>query len=150
MGAGSFGAGIGPAGFDPLITSPPETVSLPAGVEYSPDIRGFPFAADGGVSPSHPVDQFVALVCTIARGSLAVTPEDGINFERIRRSSPDELQAVITDEVRYALRDGLARGDLLFLGAPLLETDSDEVVWAVDYVNLRLPGQPARRFGGGP
>lgn len=149
MGAGSFGAGIGPAGFDPLTETPPEILTLPPGVRYDPGARTFPFGTDGGIEAAHPVDQYVALVCTIARGSLAACPDAGIDLDRIRKAPADTVQAVVTDEVHRALADGIARGDLLFTGAPILET-GDELQWAVHYVNLRLPGQPARRFEGSP
>lgn len=146
MGAGSFGAGIGPAGFDPLVTTPPNTATLPEAPAYDPATRSYPFGETGQLGDMHPVDQYVALAASIPLGSIAACPEDGVDYERIRRASAEARQSTITDCMRYALRDGIARGDLLFLGAPILEADESSTTWAVDYVNLRLPGQPARRF----
>jgi len=149
MGAGSFGAGIGPAGFDPLVTTPPNRASLPDAPFYDPSVRGYPFGDGGELSAVHPVDQYVALVASIPLGSVASSPEDGVDYDRIRLAQPAARQSTITDCVRYALRDGIARGDILFLGAPIVDEDADSTTFAVDYVNLRLPGQPARRFSPG-
>ena len=150
MGAGSYPAGVGPAGFDPLVTTPPANLTLPGAPLYDPETRTFPFGPNGAARAVHPVDHYVALVCTTPRRSLASAPDEGIDFERIKRTPPASRQAVVTDEVRHALRDGISRGDLELLGAPILEDDETAgLAWAVDYKNLRLPGQPARRFPDG-
>lgn len=144
-GAGAFGAGRGPAGFDPLVFTKRVVLTLPPAAFYDPAVRDI-ILVDGVVQAIHPVDQRTIFLATLPLGSMASAPEAGVDLERIRNAPPAALQATLNDAYRVALRQPIADGDIVFLGAPLLQTTTDGADWAVDYTNLRLPGAPARRF----
>jgi len=146
-GAGTEDAGIGDAGFDSLVTTPATPISVPDAIQFDPQYKVFPFASDGQLASMHPVDQ-AAVLALRPKGSIRSAPDQGIDIARIKTAPRSALQATITDEVQLAWATLIARGDILFLGAPLHPEANGRPIFYADYQNLRLPGAPARRLNG--
>lgn len=146
MGAGAFGAGTGPCGADPVyVPAPPPVLTLPAAALYDPAVKGFSVQADGTVKPIHPVDQRVALLCFIARGSVPSAPTLGNRFRaRIARVDPARIPAIALDEFTTVLRPLISAGDILLLSVTTLSVAPGSVQVFIAYVNLRDPATNPR------
>lgn len=146
MGAGSFGAGIGPAGSDPVTVSPaavpPTTTDTPF---FDPFALVYPFDSTGELETTHPVWQRVALALGIRRGALRSTPDVGIPLERLRLATDLTAQREADGAVRVALADLLSAGDIDLVAV------SVDLPWRgkfyADIRNLREAGAEPVRLG---
>lgn len=144
MGVGAFGAGEGPAGFDPVPSAAPFiTVTLTA-PEYDPATRDNPGDESGALLSVHPVDQSVAMALHIPLGSIKSAPGTGIDYARLKRTSRAVMQDAVNDVVKNALSALIARGDIALLRSPLMPDAAGRPFFFVDYVNLRLPSNGPR------
>lgn len=112
MGAGSYAAGLGLAGHDPLETPEPVATSTGAGSpKFDPLTKTYPLTADGGVEEVDPIWQEIAHRLGIPLGALAFAPDVGIDVDRIRQATRENAQRTVEDVVRGALAPMIARGD---------------------------------------
>lgn len=141
MGAGSFPAGRGRAGFDPAYLPPaPQVITLPRALEYDPSIRGYTMNADGTFVDLHPVDQQVAFLLFPEQGSVPSENDLGTRLrKRLERCDPAQIPNIALDEVRTALKAPIAAGDVLLVSVTTDATVRGRVITKVIYVNLRLP-----------
>jgi hypothetical protein len=95
MPAGTFPAGIGPCGLDPLPDPlPARDVSPPVALRFDGATQDFPLDANGRYLSIHPVDQQVALALLIGLGTLPSVPTVGAAFRQITRiTNATETQA---------------------------------------------------------
>lgn len=143
-GAGTFVAGVHPAGYDPAVGAPAGAVrTIPAALLYDGASRDFPLDASQGGPPYqyaavHPVDQQVALRLQLQYGSVRSAPAVGAKFHLIPLD--DRAAASAANEVDRVLADLVAAGAVTVLRvtvvARLVVTGSLVVI--VDYRNDRL------------
>lgn len=148
MGAGTYRAGIGLAGANPLATVGVQSTTGPQrAAKYDPFTKTFPLDANGNFIDVHPVDQGVAMALGISVGKLRSAPTTGHGLLALPRASPSKSKSDVTAAVNEALAPWVARGDIA-----IVSIDSDTpnpningtTIVAVSYHNLRLPiGQPA-------
>jgi hypothetical protein len=139
MGAGSYPAGIGPAGHDPVSGLERVLPTMPVAAQFDPDTRQFVINVDGELVPIHPVDQEVAIRLGVGLGTIAAASGVGLNLARLRRTSAAAMQLTVNDEVSFALADLIRNGDIQLLGSPLMPDARGRPFFYVDYRNLRLP-----------
>lgn len=136
MGAGSFAAGLGLAGLDPLPpANPPRNVSPPAALYFDGASRGFPLDAQGHYLGIHPVDQAVAVALIVSLGSLSSAPEVGAAFTSIKRVGPSTV-ATATDYANRALATLVQAKKIQILGIVVTTPTRGSIVVTVSYVNL--------------
>lgn len=139
MGIGSFPAGMGPAGGDPI----PD----PSAPIFKPPIQAAKFdigtktqvqASNGTLVSVHPVDQEVNLRLGIEEKQIASAVTVGHRIRQITRSGGPDVQSRVIDAVNIALADPLARKDIKILGVDVdAKTVRGRIVVAVNYLNLR-------------
>ncbi len=142
-GAGTAGAGVGPAGFEPLPTSDGTTSSTPTALLFDPNTRDFRKAADGRFVSVHPVDQEVALALSLLEGDLGSASSLGNRLRRIARAGGPSLQSGVEDIVTLALQRLLERDAISVLDILIQTPVRGQILIAVTYENLAL--QPPRR-----
>lgn len=141
MGAGSFPAGFGPAGADPVYVAgaviPPV---LPRALKFDPQTRRFVQNADGSMADIHPVDQQVIFLLFFERGSIPSQPTLGTRLRaRIERLDPRKVPGVALDEVKQALNPLILAGDVRLVSVVSDTTFPARGLFVVTYVNLRDP-----------
>lgn len=105
MPAGSFGAGTGLAGFDPVEPLSETPFSRPPNaLLFDPNTRDFRLGADGRFVSVDPVDQEVALALWIRQNSLGSVPGAGSRLRSIARAGGPSLISETQDIVRQALK----------------------------------------------
>lgn len=139
LGLGWFPAGIGPAGYDPVIPpDAPRRVRPPAALRYDGATRDFLLDANGFYEEIHPVDQKVALALCISRGAVAAVPELGNQLRTIRRTSRAVAETIAKQFVREALAD-LTRGKSITIEDITVQTDvPGRLLVFVLYRNIEL------------
>jgi hypothetical protein len=147
MPAGSYGAGVGPAGYDPATQSPASEVAPTRALRFDLATRRFVEDGAGGFKDIHPVDQKVAFALGTEQGTLPSVPTFGQRYRaRVNGIDPKQIPAVVADETRVVLGDLLAAGDIALLS---VETDASvrgRVLIAVTYANLRDPNRTRVTF----
>ena len=105
MGAGSFPAGFGPTGLDPLPPPPrARDVTPPAALWFDGATQDFLLDRSTGLYvPLHPVDQRVALALLVNLGSLSGAPAVGAAFRSITRITPSTKTEVVSDATNALL-----------------------------------------------
>lgn len=101
-GLGAFGAGIGPCGHDPedAITGSHRQEAV-AALEFDPYDRVYVENEDGSlVAGTGPIQRAAHLMMPL--GSLAATPDSGLDIVAIKRASPGARRNVIEDALRRA------------------------------------------------
>lgn len=142
MGAGSFGAGLGHAGMDPLILlAPPPVIVTPRALKFDPRTKQFVRNADGQMADVHPIDQAVAFLLWVEQNSVPSRPSLGARVRaRTARADPRLIPGIVTDEVTTTLRPLANRGDITLLSVVVdTATNPGLVAYAATYVNLRDP-----------
>ena len=149
-GVGWFPAGIGPAGYDPVIPpDAPRDVRPPAALQFDGQTRDFPLNATGFYKESHPVDQRVALALSISRGAIAAAPDVGNKLRTIRRVSPAVAETLAKQYIREALADLTAAKSIRVDQIKIDLSVPGRLMFAVTYLNLELAyltGNEARTF----
>jgi hypothetical protein len=148
MPAGSYGAGSGGAGFDPLFVSDSTLGAPTRALRYDLATRRFVEDGAGGFVDIHPVDQKVALLLGTEQGSLPSVATMGQRYRaRVNGIDPRLIPAVVLDETRVTLAALLTAQDIELLD---VKTDAasfrGRVVIAVTYRNLRDPRRPVLTF----
>lgn len=155
MGAGTFPAGFGLAGLDPVQppgASPPVGltpiqnyqqalgVSTPLVLAYNPQVLGFVQNADGTLQGVHPIDQQVALALFIEYGSIASAPTVGSKFRALlSRVDPKRAKAIASGEVGRCLGRLIAQNAIVVLNVLLDQSVPGRWVIALAYTNLLDP-----------
>jgi len=113
-GAGSFPAGMGPAGADPVQSSPPRAPINLGAMRYEGSTRGWVQDSTGQYVKLHPVEQAVALSMCTRKGSLKSNPRVGNTLFEIEYLGGDDLAKDVEDRVRnaYPLSVLVAAGDV--------------------------------------
>lgn len=143
MGAGSYEAGAGGAGEDPVADpSTPRAVTMPRAAKFDAASKAFPFDDDGRLQDAHPVDQEVALALWVVAGTLASAPELGHGLRSVRLDSA--RKKAVEDAVRLALAALLSRGDIEVLGIESASPQRGALAVEVTYRNLRADATKTR------
>lgn len=143
MGAGSFPAGLGLCGLDPLPNPvPPRSVTFPVALQYDGQSKDFLLDANGEYLSIHPVDQAVALALILGLGTISSAPSAGAAFRQIKRitnTTPKQAE----DMVRAALRD-LVNAKKISIVTINVETRMTQGSTLIDvtYVNLVTKKSP--------
>lgn len=148
MGAGSFPAGEGFAGFDPGYTPPAAPLALrtPVAIEYDPATRTYVVqASDGTLVEIHPIDQQVAILLTIEDGSVPSTTGTGARFRKlVARADPANIPGIALNEAKRVLADLITSGDIELVSVTTDTSVPGRVYIYVEYKNLRLASAPNR------
>lgn len=140
MGAGSYRAGIGPAGASPITSN----LSLPnqgqRAALFDPLSKTFPLGDDGKHVDIHPVDQAMAMALCIPAGALKSAPKTGHTLREIPRAEGDTVHREAEDRVRRATAGIVARGDVALLKISVASDPlpNGRLLVDVSYRNLRL------------
>ena len=129
QGAGTAGAGVGPAGHDPEMDPSEKVTQTPVGaLFFDPYDRVWKQNSDlTMVEGSGPIQR--AAVLLIPRGHIAATPGNGIDIAAIKRASPERRQRVVEDQVRAAWKPLLDSGQIE-MGAVTLEEQKPGQPWS--------------------
>ncbi len=138
MPLGSYPAGIGPAGYDPVVPPyAPRNVRPPVSLRFDGTTRDFPIDAHGFYGEVDPVDQAVALALMINEGVIAAVPDLGNRLRRITRVSPAVAKTTAEDYVRLAL-SSLIAAKSVSIEKLEVQTRRGVILVAVTYRNLTL------------
>jgi hypothetical protein len=115
MGAGDYATGVGPAGFDPVLSSDGRSIyRAPAAQEFDGATRDFPLDDLGNFRALHPVDQGVAFSILVKRGQLKSAPNVGNTLHEIGNvgggRTAEQVKARVNDA--FPLRDFLREGSV--------------------------------------
>lgn len=101
MGAGSFGAGLGPAGLSPNTTGPVIGTSAPNAIRFEGSTRDWVLESDGSGKfvPVTPNEQGVVLALSINKGDLKSSPTTGNDLGKIQYTGGNDLGAIVTNAV---------------------------------------------------
>jgi hypothetical protein len=137
MALGDNGAGVGPFGFDPVVST--TSAESPGFSALYVDLaaRSTLFDAQGFAVGTHPVDQEAALTLGVELGALSSSPAFGFDYERLRRASAIALQATAEDEARVRYAAAVARGDMRIEKVTCERRPHGRLLLAVHYTNLR-------------
>jgi hypothetical protein len=101
MATGSYPAGIGPAGSDPVaVLSRRSAAGAPDAERYDGMRRDFTLHADGQIEGSTTVEQGVLLSLCVRRGQIAHAPKIGNDLRGVRPSTREREAS----EIRTAIR----------------------------------------------
>ena len=140
MGAGSFPAGSGPAGFDPIAEGVPVNVLTPQALRYEGSSRDWALADDGNYRAVHWVEQAFAIGCLTRRGSNKSSPDVGNDVHAIPYLGGLDLTATIEDCIRKAnpIATLLKNGDADIVRIDHQTMPGGGLKVAVYFKNLRL------------
>ena len=147
MGAGSFGAGSGPAGLDPVaITSPVTATLTPAAPYLDLKLKNFKLNADGSFAAQHPVDQAVQWSFAIRRGTHKADARIGHTLFDGPRLTGDAQLKDLTQRAADAFPFSvlLEKKQVAFEGVQVVNPKNGETDLAVHYRNLVL--DPTQRL----
>jgi len=102
MGAGSFPAGSGPAGADPIQSGTPNGIVEPTAIRYEGASKDFALDAAGNYRRVHPVDQAVAIGMMVRQGQLKSSPTIGNTLDQITYLTGPNLKSNVENRVRTA------------------------------------------------
>ena len=142
LGLGWFPAGIGPAGYDPVIPpGAPRRARPPAALKFDGASRDFVLREDGFYEEIHPVDQKVALALCISRGAVAAVPELGNQLRTIRRVSRAVAETLAKQYVRETLADMIAGKSIELIDTKVQTDVPGRLFVFVLYRNLELDAE---------
>ncbi len=145
MGAGSYAAGIGQAGGDPVSDpSVSTTTTPPAAARFDAGKKDFLLNASGFYEAVHPVDQEFALRLSIRRGSISSAPDVGHRIRDLKRIGGTGFEAKVRDCVTEAVKPMTSRGDVEIVSITLDTSQRGQLVVVVVYRNLRFVDSVAR------
>ena len=144
-GAGSFAAGMGPAGFDPVADpTPPRAVTPPRALLFQLDGFDFPLDAAGLYQSIHPTDQWVALQVGLIFGTVGTSPTAGSRLRSITHVGAPSTQREAQDAIRIALADKVNTGSIRINGIDYESTPFGGFKVALLYDNLDAQAEKAR------
>lgn len=135
-GAGSSGAGLGPAGFD--VAAEPTAarrVTRPRAILFQLNGFDFPLDDDGRYQDVHPVDQWVALQLGILAEGIGSSPTAGSRLRRITHVGAPDTRTKVEDAVRLALKPKIDGREIRVVRIDYEALPAGFLV-AVAYVNL--------------
>lgn len=155
MGAGTSPAGMGPAGFEPVVVpadTPPSGltpvqfyaqargVKTPLVLLYDPSVQGFVQNTDGTFQGVHPIDQELALAVFIPYGSIPSAPTVGSKFTTcFNRVSPNRVQSIGRSELNRCTASLLARKAIVILSFTVAQNANGRFQPVIGYTNLLDP-----------
>lgn len=147
LGLGWFPAGIGPAGYDPVVPpDAPRNVRPPAALRLDGPSRDYVLDANGFYAESHPVDQKVGLALLVSRGAIASVPGIGNKLRTIRRVSAAVAETLARQYIREALAE-LITGKSIAIDSIVVDTAvAGRLLFSVAYKNLELERDNERTF----
>lgn len=140
-GFGWLPAGVGPAGYNPVVPpNAPRDVRPPAALLFDGGTRDFPLDENGFYRAIHPVDQKVALALCVSRGAIAAVPGIGNKLRTIQRVRPDVAVTLVKNYVREALADLIAAKSIQIEsdGIAVDASVPGRLLFAVTYLNLEI------------
>lgn len=145
MGAGQFPAGGFPggpftrAGVDPVFVAPSTPAAQPfRSVKFDLATRTFVMNTDGSFYDVHPVDQRVAMLLWIGRGSIPSASSVGHRIrQRIARVATQRIPGIVRDEVKNVLRPLIDAGDIQLTRIDVNVSIPGRTEFAAHYKNLR-------------
>lgn len=144
MPLGDYPAGVGPAGYDPVVPpSAPRRVRPPVSLHFDGATRDFILRDDGFYDEVHPVDQQVALALLISEGVVAAVPEVGNRLRTINRVPFAVARSTAKDYVNLAL-SGLLASKSIAIDKIDVEGTRGALFVAVTYRNLLARDPRAR------
>ncbi len=145
MGAGSYGAGLGLAGHDPVESSSAAATLPPRrGSKFDPFTKTYVLTADGDVDQVEAVWEEIAHRLGIPLGALSFAKDVGIDVERIRNTTRERAQRTVEDVVAQALKPLVDAGDVSLERVLLAQPWAGK--WEAWVRNLRDPSAPPRPF----
>lgn len=141
-GYGTSGAGIGPAGHDPVTTSVAVERTLPLALHFDPSTGDATMLSTGRLQADHPVDAWMDLTFSVPRGTLRSSPLVGHTLREIAYLTP-KLDADVRDRVNSAVAARVKAGDLRIDSIRVVRQKVGFVA-LISYTNLRLASQPTR------
>jgi hypothetical protein len=141
LGIGWYPAGLGPAGYDPVIPpDAPRGVHPPAALMFDGQTRDFPLDENGFYREVHPVDQKVELALSVSRGAIASVPGIGNKLRTIQRVRKEVAETLARSYIREALADLLASKAIQINNIDIdIDTSvAGRLLFAVTYLNLEL------------
>jgi hypothetical protein len=147
LGLGWFPAGIGPAGYDPVVPpDAPRNVRPPAALRLDGASRDYVLDDDGFYAESHPVDQKVGLALLVSRGAIAVVPELGNKLRTIRRVSRTVAETLTRQHIREALADLISAKSIEIESIVVDTAVAGRLLFSVAYRNLELDRDSVTTF----
>lgn len=144
-GAGSYGAGMGPAGFDPVADpSAPRRVTPPRALLFQLNGFDFPLDDDGLYQAVHPVDQWVALQVGVSLGAIGTSATAGNRLRRITHVGAPSTQREVEDAIRIALAAKVNDGSIRIDAIEYEAKSFGGFKVALTYTNLRAQAERAR------
>lgn len=138
-GFGWYPAGIGPAGYSPVVPpDAPRDVRPPAALYLDGQTRDFPLDANGFYQEVHPVDQKVELQLCLPRGAIASVPGIGNKLRTIQRVRQDVAITLAQSHLREALADLLSAKSIQIQQIKIDVDVPGRLLFAVTYLNLEL------------
>jgi hypothetical protein len=144
-GAGGFGAGMGPAGFDPIADpTPARDVTPPRAILFQ--LNGFDFPLDdaGRYQDIHPTDQWVALQVGIVLGTVSTSPTVGSALRSITHVGAPSTQREAQDAIRVALATKVNAGSVKIESIDYEAKSFGGFKIALRYQNLDAQAEKAR------
>lgn len=144
-GAGSFGAGMGPAGFDPVADpTAPRRVTPPRAILLQLNDFDFPLDSNGRYQDIHPTDQWVALQVGIVLGTVGTSPTAGSALRSITHVGAPSTQREAQDAIRRALADKVNAGSIKIDSIEYEAKQFGGFKIALRYENLDAQAEKAR------
>lgn len=144
-GSGSAGDDAQGAGGDPMVVSTRFDPTKPVAIRYDPELRLY-VLADNQLARMHPIDQAMAIACTVPLGSLPSSPETGIDFEALRQATwLDRVDVVNTCVANATLRlrqRGLVRNVVVRFRS------ATAMLFEIEYTNVVTGSKGAPIYGG--
>lgn len=139
LGIGWYPAGLGPAGYDPVVPpNAPRDVRPPAALLFDGQTRDFPLDANGFYREVHPVDQKVELALCVSRGAIASVPGIGNKLRTIQRVRVAVAETLCRNYIDEALADLLKAKSISVEKITIDTSVPGRLLFAVAYLNLEL------------
>ena len=103
MGAGTYPAGTGPAGHDPIVPSTPNDATYPAALRYDGYTKNWLFDDANRMRAITPVAQKMAIGLCFRKGSIKGAPQVGNTYYQIQYVDADNLALDIEQRTRSAV-----------------------------------------------
>lgn len=145
-GAGSTGAGIVAAGFDPAGTvGAARDVTLPHALFLDPATMDFGVDADGHYGSVHPVDHWVLMQLGLASGGTPAAPAIGNALRDIKIGTREQMSADARRIVLDVLADRIATGDVVVVSVVAWASAANRARVEITYQNTRAPDADRNR-----
>lgn len=136
-----------PAGFGPVepLSFKPNIV-LPAALLIDGRTRDFVRTDDGQFESIHPVDQRAYIALAYRLGSIGSAISVGSGLRNITVLRQEKINRQVQGAAGLALQKQIDAGDVTLQGAAAEIQEHGRLVVVVDYVNMKLSPDSARRF----